>query len=235
MQTFRLCENVLDTKDGFSATCAAPAIDAVKVLAPSASTGLSAEAPGASRGVIFGGGHLHLRYNMAIVNHDDCPCSHAMHLVAALVVLPLLEDENTPAYLPALTVSRTFNSVVASTQSDNDENILWWSDNQLDLTNMACFNGLQGACPIRALGSQCANTADLPGSHVGALLEAHAGALYGRWTIDHHVRVKRRLREREALFLVTEWFSNLGNAFGDCPEWPFRVNAYMRYAVRPLR
>jgi len=231
MQTFRLCENVLPLEDGFIRTCSSPAIDVVKVLAPSSSTGMSAEAQGASRGLIFGGGHLHLRYNMAVVNHTDCPCSHAVHLVAALVVLPLLEDENTPAYLPSLTISRTFNSVVASTQSDNDENILWWSDYQFDVANLACSNSVQGNCAIRNQGSTC----DEASERIGPVIEAQTAALYGRWTVDHHVRVKRRLREREALFLVTEWFSNLGNNFADCPGWPFRINAYLRYAVRALR
>jgi hypothetical protein len=229
MQTFRLCEQQLDFKPGFAGTCNLPSIDAIKVLSLTTGTSATPQKPGASRSLLFGGGHLRVRYNSAIIDHNDCPCSHAVHMVSALAVLPLLEDDLTPAYLPNLTRTRTFDSVVLSSQSDQDEDILWWHDDQLDITNAACIGG--GATPCIFAGTDCSGSATTLAADRVNLLEAHAGALYGRATVDHRVRVKRRLKERQALFFLTEFFSNVG-PFSDCPGWPFRRNVYLRYAVR---
>jgi len=232
MQTFRLCEDELQLKDGFLATCDAPATDMVMVAGPVAA--LPAMVQGASRAMMFGGGHLRVRYNMGVVDHSDCPCSHAVHVVTALVKLPLLPNDVTPAYLPNLTGTRTQVATDPALMGDQDEDILWWYDDQLDATNLSCTGG-GPVCPIRNSGTDCSTDVDALTGKLGANLEANAGALYGRMTVDQHVRVKRRLKEREALFLVTQWFSNVGTLFGDCPTWPFRRNVYFRYAVRPSR
>jgi len=228
MQTFRLCENEIELTNGaFQADCNDPLIVVTKVLGTSAD-----EIPRARRSLLFGGGHLQLRYNAAIVDHDDCPCPHALHVVSALVKLPLLEDQSTPAYLPNLAVTRTFDSVVAASMADNDEDILWWNSEQMDLLNISCTGG--GAqCMHSDIGSGCVPTFfanDIVGP--AGYTVAHASALYGRMKIDRRIAVKRRLREREALFLYHAVFSALGNQFADCPTWPLRVNAYLRYAVR---
>jgi len=236
MQTFRLCEQELDFKPGFAATCNAPSIDAIKVLALSSGTSSGLEAPGAARALMFGGGHLRVRYNTAIIDHDDCPCSHAVHMVTALAVLPLLEDDSTPAYLPNLTTTRTFDSVVAASNADKDEDILWWHDTQLDVMNISCQSTVGGQCVCTPFGTGCDLCHDTqnPATRFN-MLSAHASALYGRAEVDHKVRVKRRLKERQALFLLTEFMSGLGATFQDCPGWPFRRNVYLRYAVRPSR
>jgi len=231
MQTFRLCEQSLELTDGFDRSCASPAITATKVLALSSGTSFGLEAAGSARAILFGGGHLRVRINTAVVNHSDCPCSHGVHMVNALVVLPLLEDDATPAYLPNLTTTRTFDSVIAASNADKDEDILWWHDYQLDVMNTACSTG-GIPCGLRLDGDTC--TEDWT-KGIGSNLEANASAMYGRFELDHKVRVKRRLKERQALFFITEWFSGLGNNFGDCPTWPYRRNVYLRYAVRPSR
>jgi len=229
MQTFRLCENQVDFDEvTWLGTCAAPHITMVKIL------GTNPELSNSRKSLLFGGGHLRVRYNAAVVDHTDCPCSPAVHVVTALVKLPLLEDQQTPAYLPNLAITRTFDSVVRATNADNDEDILYWRDDQLDLTNIACD---QPTCaPLHEdAGTGCigiGNPFDTGIPLVGTFLEAHAAALYGRITIEHRVAVKRRLREREALFLYHAFFANLGNNFPDCPGWPVRINAYLRYAVR---
>jgi len=231
MQTFRLCEQDLQLKAGFNLSCNVTAKDFVKVLATS-----SGEVSGSNRAVMFGGGHLRVRYNLAVIDHDQCPCSHAVHVVSALLVLPLQEDNSTPAYLPELAISRTFDSVVAATNADNDENILWWHDYQLDATNLSCTQPPDNiGCGLRGLASNCGSDVDDINGHVGSMLESHSGALYGRMEVDHHVKVKRRIPERSALFFATEWFSNLGSPFNDCPTWPWRRNVYLRYAARPSR
>jgi len=230
MQTFRLCEQQLDLKPGFVATCNDPVIDAIKVQGLLASAAAEAPSTQSMRAMMFGGGHLRLRINTAIISHDDCPCSHAVHMVNALAILPLGEDNLTPAYLPNLTKSRTFNSVVLDTASGTDEDILWWHDEQLDVLNLEC-EGSQGFCGIRVAGLEC--TAEC-NQCVGVNTEAHASALYGRFTVEHKVKVRRRIDEGKALFLLTQFFSNVGAA-ADCPGWPFRRNVYFRYALRASR
>lgn len=229
MQTFRLCESVGEFKDGFQGTCNFPHTDLVKILAPTGGA-LGTEASLGQRGLMFGGGLLRLRVNAAIIDSDLCPCSHAVHMVNALVVLPLLEDGVTPAYIPTLTGTRTFDSATAVGNSDKDEDVLWWHDEQLDVLNLACSNSIQNLCPIRSSGTNC--SVDTISDVTGAPTEAHASALYGRFVIEHRVRVKRRLQERQALFLATAFFSGIPFDFDECPTWPFRLNVYLRYAVR---
>jgi len=226
MQTFRLCEQQLDFFQGFERTCNDPAVDFVKILQPS-----SGELQGAARALMFGGGHLRIRYNTAIIDHDDCPCSHAVYVLSAIVKLPLLEDDLTPAYLPNLAVTRTFDSVVLASNADNDEDILWWHSEQLEIQNLSCVGG--GGIQCANSGTSCSGTgAD---DELFVHLKAVSGGVYGRMAVDHTLRVRRRIREREALFLTTQFFSNLGTNFGECPGWPFRRNVYLRYAVRPSR
>jgi len=229
MQTFRLCENQFDmSTTTFLGDCNTPDISMVKILAT------NTELPTVRRSLLFGGGHLRVRYNAAIVNHTDCPCSHGVHVVTAVVKLPLLEDQSTPAYLPNLVVTRTFESVVRATNADNDEDILFWQDDQLDVSNIACDPpncvSLHEIAGTGCIGA--GNPFDTGIPLIGTFIEGNAAAMYGRVVIDHKIAVKRRLREREALFLYTAMFSNLGSGFNDCPGWPVRLNAYLRYAVR---
>jgi len=225
MQTFRLCENEIDLQPtAWLADCNDPLIHMVKVL------DAGQEVDRARRSVLFAGGHLRVRLNSAIIDHNDCPCSHPLHVVLALVKLPLLEDTLTPAYLPNLVVTRTFNSVVAATNADNDEDILWWHDEQMDLLNLSCTSASQGC---ENSGTDCTGGPD-GGEFQSKFVKtvAHASALYGRMHVDKRIAVRRRIREREALFLYVGLFSALGSVFNDCPTWPVRLNAYLRYAVR---
>jgi len=225
MQTFRLCENEIELQPlGFAGDCNNPLIHVVKVL------DAGQEVNRARRSVLFAGGHLQLRLNGAIISHDDCPCSFSLHVVTALIKLPLLEDTLTPAYLPNLAITRTFNSVVASTNADNDEDILWWKDGQLDLFNAACVGG--GVPCLFGGGASCDGASGILAHDRFSLVEAHASALYGRYEVERRIAVKRRIREREALFLYVAAFGQLGSGFNDCPTWPLRLNAYLRYAVR---
>jgi len=243
MQTFRECER--DVPLSFSSasnpdpasTCNDPQTyaDYLCGIGPSTAGAVQMK-PGASRMVTFGGAHLRLRLNAAIVNSRDAPCSLPIKVVLAVVKLPLLEDEVTPAYLPNLAISRNQLSTVNSTESDSDEDILWWHDEQLDLMNIACFaNGDQNSCiPLPDSGSDdcCQDTPGIIfGCNLFTLTTTHAAALYGRMTVDRVIRAKRRIREREALFLVQHYIHGLP------PEtttfnWLIRRNVYFRYAVR---
>lgn len=226
MQTFRDCERTLTIDFNSVASCAIPQTfaDYVCGIGPSTSPQMKS---GASRAVTFGGGHLRVRYNAAVLNDSNMPCNPSVKVVTALIVLPLLEDDLTPAYLPTLAVARSQLSVVPSTESDTDENIVWWHDEQLDLTNVSCFGGPPDG-NIPCFPGCIATSSDVPFMFH---LVGTAGALYGRITVDKEVKAKRRLKEREALFLLTQFVTNQ-NLDGANTTWPVRRNVYLRYAVR---
>lgn len=226
MQTFRDCERTVDLDQDTLWTCATPQTfaDYVCGIGPSTSPQMKA---GAARSITFGGGHLRVRYNSALINHSNMPCNIAVKVITALVVLPLLENDLTPAYLPTLAVARSQLSVVPATESDTDENIVYWHDEQLDLFNVSCFGGPPDGNQDCSPGCQTGDDA----FHAIWLFKGPTSAMYGRFEFDKEVRAKRRLKEREALFLITQYVTNVafdGSAF----PWPIRRNVYFRYAVR---
>lgn len=190
---------------------------------------------GASRAMMFGGGHLQIRYNSAVFASDEAACSHSLKVVSAIAKLPLMPDDLTPVYLPNLAVARSQLSVVPSTEGDTDEDILWYWDQQLDLTNMACtVNGPGGTtdCFFTKTTGICHTSGGE--SSIGFEV-AGAFAHFGRTELMTRIKVKRRLKEREALFLLTEYVNGGGQPTGDVNVWPIRRNVYFRYAVRPSR
>lgn len=231
MQTFRDCERTLNVDAATGSTCASPQIFADLLCGPVSSTD-TPMVQGASPAMMFGGGHLRVRYNAAVLASDQAPCGHSVKIITAIVKLPLLEDDLTPAYLPNLAIARSQLSVVHSTQGDNDEDILWWHDDQIDLINLCC-NGADGPCAGISATPACVCADD--GGNIGFTVLGTAAALYGRFAVDREIRVKRRLREREALFLITEFVNGGITTVGEISQWPIRRNLYMRYAVRPSR
>lgn len=230
MQTFRDCERELPYDTTRSSTCNDPQIFADMVCGPVASTD-TPQLPGAMRAMMYGGGHLQIRYNSALLSTDEGPCSHSIKVVSALVKLPLLEDDITPAYLPNLAIARSQNSIVHVTQSDNDEDIVWVWDEQLDLLNFACStNGGDDQCPFD-FDSCIATGSDI----FKSWFAIPAIASFGRARRDETLRARRRLREREALFLLTEFVNGSVQTTGNLSIWPIRRNVYFRYAVRPSR
>jgi len=226
MQTFRDCERELFLDVSGASTCNDPQIfaDYLCGIGPSTSPQMKA---GASRAVMFGGGHLRVRYNAAILHSDQMPCHVPVKVITALAVLPLLENDLTPAYLPNLAIARSQLSVVPATESDIDENLLWWHDWQMQLTNISCLGCDDEDCTVGCSNSGAGGASDF----VFWNMKAIDGVLNGRREIDHKVRVKRRLREREALFLLSE-FVAIPSSGCAAFTWPIHRNAYMRYAVR---
>jgi len=227
MQTFRDCERDVSLELQTLWSCAQPQIfaDYLCGIGPSTSPQMKS---GAARSITFGGGHLRIRYNVALMNHNNMPCSLSVKVVTALIVLPLLENDLTPAYLPTLAVARSQLSVVPATESDTDENIVWWHDEQLDLFNISCSGGPPEDVLDCVPDTSCFDQQDLPFLW---FVSGPTAALYGRATVEKEIRAKRRLKEREALFLVTQYVTNA--AFdGAAMQWPIRRNAYIRYAVR---
>jgi len=226
MQTFRDCERslALDVQTNWS--CAAPQIfaDYLCGIGPSTSPQMKA---GAARFITFGGGHLRFRYNAAVLSNSDMPCRIAVKVITALAVLPLLENDLTPAYLPTLAVARSQLSVVPATESDTDENIVYWHDNQLDLVNVSCLGTAETDCS----SGFCTDTAAGPDA---PLYPAFINAIlpFGRFEVDHQVKARRRIKEREALFLLTQYVTNFAEPGADPGTWEIRRNVYMRYAVR---
>jgi len=229
MQTYRDCERTLNYEVDFAWTCNNPQIFADLVCGPVASTD-SPMVQGAGRGMMYGGGHLAIRYNSAVLASSEAPCLHSIKVISALVVLPLLEDDLTPAYLPNLAIARSQLSVVHATQSDTDENILWVWDEQLDLININCNTG-GGVTPCPFFDLSCKFETDTP---LSAWI-AGGFTQFGRMRRDETLRARRRLREREAIFLLTEIVNGAAQTTGDVINWPIRRNVYFRYAVRPIR
>jgi len=231
MQTWRECERTLNYDVEFDGTCSNPQIFADLVCGPIASAAGVMQVSGAMRGLSWGGAHLQIRYNSSVFASSEAPCSHAIKIVTALIKLPLLEDDVTPAYLPNLCVTRRQDSVVHSTQSDTDEDILWLWDEQLDLVNLSCFTG--GGDPIECGADQlsCATPDDIPKWWFiqGGISQ------FGRAKHTMRLKSRRRLKEREALFLITEFVNGGSQTTGNVGLWPIRRNVYMRYAVRPIR
>jgi len=231
MQTFRECERNLPWLTNDFATCASPQIYADLVCNVGTSTGLVMK-QGASPVLMFGGGHLQIRHNAAIYASSEMPCPTSLQVVDALVVLPLDETQTAPAYLPNLVVTRRQDSVVVQTQSDSDENVLWWRSSQLDLMNVNC-NAL--ACNGSGDPGNCGDGCHQNSSNeevVGLLWLTISGAAsrWGRTDYETRIRVKRRLKEREALFLLTQYVS--GCIYNGGGDWEIRRNVYLRYAVR---
>jgi len=231
MQTWRECERELGYTTFQSLTCAAPQIFADLVCGPIASAGGVMQVSGAMRALMWGGAHLQIRYNSSVFASSEAACSHSIKVVTALIKLPLLEDDVTPAYLPNLTVTRRQDSVVHATQSDTDEDILWLWDEQLDLINLSCFTGGGTAVPCGADQLSCKAIEDLP-----KWWFVQGGiAQFGRARHERVLKSRRRLKEREALFLLTEFVNGGPQPTGNVTVWPIRRNVYMRYAVRPSR
>jgi len=243
MQTFRDCERNLPVAFQVESetTCAAPQTFADYLCGIGPSTAPQMKS-GASRAIVFGGAHLRFRLDAALVNDRGAPCTNSVKWIAAIVKLPLLEDEVTPAYLPNLAIARSQLSVVPATESDTDEDILWWRDGQLDLLNAACQ--ADGDAHLCAQGLPADGGSDSCCSPAGettvtqsircwlhSFTLAHAAALYGRMEFDTVIRAKRRIREREALFLVQHYVNLNPNMEADF-NWPVRRNVYIRYAVR---
>jgi len=228
MQTFRDCERALGYDVVLDSTCANPQTVADLVCGPIASTA-SPMVAGATSGLMYGGGHLQVRYNTAILATNEGPCSHSIKVVTALVVLPLLEDDLTPAYLPNLAIARSQLSVVHATQGDTDEDILWIWDEQLDLVNVSCnTEGGDTNCPFD--GSSCTS-----GDETKSWFLLPAIGMFARARRDETLRSRRRLRERQAIFLLTSFVNGGPQLTGNISVWPIRRNVYFRYAVRPSR
>lgn len=228
MQTFRDCERELDVVFGQGgSTCANPQTT-VDFLCGVGDVSLGTQmVEGSSRAVMFGGGFLQVRYNAAFVIDSDLPCHPSVQVTTAIVKLPLQSaNEIAPAYIPNLVVSRQQSSVITATKSDTDEDILWWWQDQLDLGNVVC-GGLSESCWFNN------NVACKDGDALVQILGT-AAALYGRLGIRERVKVKRRLDERHALFLLTSYNINQTNLDTD-QTWPVRRNVYLRYAVRRTR
>jgi len=224
MQTFRECERQFDLDVTGASTCSDPQTFADYVCGIGPSTAAQTKS-GASRSVTFGGGHLRLRYNLAIVNDSNMPCHVTGKFITSLVVLPLLEDELTPSYIPNLAIARSQLSVVPATQSDTDEDILWSYDNQLNFTNITCIG-----CDDEDCAPGCDQNG-LPSDNVFWQMKILDGVLHGRDTVDVQIRARRRLKERQALFLLSAFvcFPSGGCA---THAWPIHRNVYFRYAIR---
>jgi len=230
MQTFRDCERALGYDVVLDSTCANPQTVADLVCGPIASTD-SPMVAGATSGLMYGGGHLQVRYNTAILATNEGPCSHSIKVVTALVVLPLLEDDLTPAYLPNLAIARSQLSVVHSTQGDTDENILYWNSKQLYFGNISCLGSAEAPCEDSP--SNCAPAGCDFSNYRFMFIRAFSNALHGRHEVTTRIKVKRRLKEREALFLLTEFVHEVTSIHSF--NWPVRRTVYHRYAVRPSR
>jgi len=231
MQTWRECERTLNYDVEFDGNCSNPQIFADLVCGPIASAAGVMQVSGAMRGLSWGGAHLQIRYNSAILASTEAPCSHGIKIVTALVKLPLLEDDVTPAYLPNLCVTRRQDSVVHATQSDTDEDILWLWDDQLDLINIACnTGGGEIPCGLTTCPPSCCTSESVLGWFTIPALTS-----FGRMKHETRLKSRRRLKEREALFLITEFVNGGSQTSGNVGLWPIRRNVYMRYAVRAIR
>jgi len=231
MQTWRECERTLNYAVDSDSQCATPQIFADLVCGPIASTD-SPMISGAMRAMMWGGAHLQIRYNASIFASTEAPCSHSIKVVTALIKLPLLEDDVTPAYLPNLTVTRRQDSVVHQTQSDTDEDILWLWDDQLDLFNASCNTDSGNVpCGLTNCPPSCCTDGNIP---LG-WFATPAIVQFGRMRHERVLKSRRRLKEREALFLLTEFVNGGPQVTGNIFQWPIRRNVYMRYAVRPSR
>jgi len=230
MQTYRECEREVRidmSGDNVLLTCSDPLTYVDYICGMGSTTSLPMKS-GASRMLTFGGGHLRLRLNAAVYNDSEMPCGVNAKAVVALVKLPTKEDEITPSYIPNLAISRSQLSVVPATQSDSDENIVWWWDYQLDLTNLTCSSdpGTDNCQQWKGCDVDNHNAA-------GPYVFGPAAALYGRTEVDVHIKAKRRLREREALYLVQHYITQFTQSDPPLREaWLVRRNVYFRYAVR---
>jgi len=225
MQTFRDCDRSVDLDIVNTVTsCSNPQIfaDFLCGIGPSTAPQMKS---GASRAVMYGGGHLHVEYHAAQVQGQSWPCTFAFQVVTAIAKLPLLEDDLTPAYLPNLVVARSQLSVVPSTESDTDEDVLFWTSDQMLAVNIDCN---VGGNPCFAAGNNCGDFS--ANSNVFPLIVAGTVVLHGRSVFDTRIKVKRRIKEREALFLLTEYrWGTVGSADAN---FPVRRTVYHRYAVR---
>jgi len=233
MQTFRDCERRvdLDTDETPSHPCSNPLIYADYLCGVGPSTAGLQNAPGASRAIVYGGGYLEYSYHVAQFSSTDQPCTFALKCITAIAKLPLLEDDLTPAYLPNLAIARSQLSVVPATESDEDEDLLYWHDRQLLATNVEC-DACGDGTPCMPHPSSCPSGDGVNDNMLPTIVSISTG-LYGREEVTTRIKSRRRIKEREALFFLTQfiWTAACSGSF----PWPVLRTVYHRYAVRVSR
>jgi len=234
MQTFRDCERRVDlpTDETPSHPCSNPLIYADYLCGVGPSTAGLQNAPGASRAIVYGGGYLEYSYHVAQIVSTNMPCPFALKAITAVIKLPLLEDDLTPAYLPNLAIARSQLSVVPSTESDEDEDILYWHDRQLLATNFECTGCGDGTLCMPPAASCGAGADNITRQGLPFVVYGSTVA-FGREEVQTRIKARRRIKEREALFLLTE-FVYTAACTGDF-VWPILRTVYHRYAVRQSR
>lgn len=241
MQEYKECERIItvDNTEGTPISCQNPLILADLLASMESPAGGVQESSGLDRALIWGGCKGQIQYSVQVTfNTDSSPpaadvCNLSVHLVTAIVRLPLNHAVTpaTPLYLPNLLLSKSQLSTVFNNQSDNVESVLWRREEILRWGSFT-LNSAQGDTCWPGLGSQGAGViTQLDGF---AWVAAVAGSLgtFGRtWGRgEFRERVRRRLDERQGIFLVR--CISLGAAGNFGPPINVATNSWIHYALR---
>jgi len=246
MQEYRECERLLLVDAGQAPNCNTPVSFADLLLSNGTMAGGVLQSAGAGSGVLWGGSRGQIQYSTRVdfvfsepPSTSSQPCNLGINMMTAIVKLPLAEDRLTPLYIPNLIQAKSQLSVVTATQSDTVESVLWRRQEHLRWAKFELCAGDDTTCwPIRSDSGGSVCGAVRPGDG-DAWLHAVASSvgMYGRTQGlgSFRARVKRRLNEREGIFLIR----NFSLGFPQPADPPFLVvlqsNAWIQFACRQLR
>lgn len=222
MQTWSECSRQF-TFAGTGVDCNTPVRFADYLCGQTREPGTVQQTAGAGRTLSFGGCFFSCRYAVDVFSGqstDNPRCLTSFGIVTALCVLPLADGSDlAPAYIPNLLVSRSQISAVIATQSDQYEQVLWRHYDRVTHLNEQGF--AVGVFP-------CLSSTPLADSFLGNVAGRAATTELNPFR-EARIKVKRRMDERHALFVVRnfEW----GGLALAAPINIF-ADMYCRFAVR---
>jgi len=228
--------------DGILANCQEPISFADLMLSPGDNQGGVLQSAGAGRGVLWGGCRGQVNYTVRIAfgateDPTEGICNLDIDMMTALVRLPLdPQDQKTPLYIPNLLLGHSMLSNVVQTQSDNVESVLWRRWERLKWTSFQQDdqNATTGPCfPTNFDDDTAANVTSYAGL-AWATFIAMDTALRSRTmgTGMFRARVKRRLDERQGIFLIRNFSIGTPTMITEPAQIDIVADAWVQFAVR---
>jgi len=245
MQEYRECERLFVINTSLPVNCNTPFSTADLLFSNGSPVGGVLQSAGAGAGVVWGGSRGQIHYGVALIFDTNdpptdltTPCLLGINMMTAIVKLPLDNDRHTPLYIPNLLQAKSQLSVVGATQSDSVDSVLWRRQEQLRWGKFNfCIDVSDSCFPVRDTADAVCGTSKSGDGLAWIAATMTSLGTYGR-TLglgSFRARVKRRLNEREGIFLVR----NFSLGFPAAADPPFNIivqsNAWVQFAARQLR
>lgn len=242
MQEWTECERQLSWDTAQVINCQQPLMywDLVSSPGQGAVAGTQVNAPGAGRGILWGGCRGQFQYHLALeLDTSSQPaipdfCHLTPYLLTALVLLPVNQSNPLlPAYLPNLMQSKSQQSVSYTSQSDNVESVLWrryevfrWASYVFQPADFEdeCWPAISfDTGPYRAGGHAWIAT---QGTEIGSRTMTQGNGMM-------RAKVKRRVDDHHAIFITRQL--SLGTVAGDNNiTGRFVSRSWLQFALRTI-